>query len=125
MSRAIGRAHSSFWSGSASRTRRQATLAHRAGGRIMERTEGQPETGIGRQWQRRLAVELLVGIVLSIVLALVVGLAGGAMTVPAEPPAMRMIVPMVDEVPEDLDPRDPLVRCTTFETHTRCIREQS
>jgi hypothetical protein len=121
----IGEPHSSCWSGGASPTRRQATLAPQAGGQIMERPEGQPESGIGQEWRQGLAVELLVGIVLSIVLALMVGLAGGAMTVPAAPPAVRVIVPIVDEVPVDLDPRDPLVRCTTFETHTHCVREAS
>ena len=125
MSRAIGRAHSSSWSGSASRTRRQATLAHQAGGQIMERPEGQPETGVGQHWQQGLAVELVVGIALSIILALVVVLAGGAMTVSPAPAARTVIVPVIEEAPQDLDPRDPLVRCETFETHTRCIREQS
>ena len=91
----------------------------------MERPEGQPETDIGQERQRGLAVDLLVGIVLSIVLALIVGMAGGAMTEPADPPAIRMPVPIVDEVPEDLDPRDPLVRCTQFVTHLHCVREQS
>lgn len=91
----------------------------------MEQPEGQPETGTGWQQQRGLAVELLVGIVLSIVLALVVGLAGGAMTAPPDAPAVRMIVPIVEEEAEDMDPRDPLVVCTVFVDHTRCAREPS
>ena len=73
-----------------------------------------------------MAVELAVGVVLSIVLALIVALAGGAMTLPPEPvnrPAI--LVPVYDAEPEDLDPRDPLVRCTVLETHTHCIREAS
>lgn len=91
----------------------------------MERPKGQPETDIGQGRQRGLAVDLLVGIVLSVILALIVGMAGGAMTAPADPPAIRMPVPIVDEEPEDLDPRDPLVRCEQFVTHLRCVREPS
>ena len=93
---------------------------------MMERPEAQPETGAGRGWQRGLPVELLVGIVLSVILAALVGLAGGAMTAPPEAPAVRLIMPIVNEMPpQDFDPRDPLVRCTQFETHLHCVREES
>lgn len=91
----------------------------------MERPEGQSETGIGRSWRQGLAVELLVGIVLSVILAVAVALAGGVMTAAPEPSTRPLVVPVIEEEPRDLDPRDPLVRCETFETHTRCIREAS
>ena len=91
----------------------------------MERSEGQPETGVRRSWQRGIALELLVGIVLSVILAVAVALAGGGMTAAPAPSAKPLIVPVIEEAPQDLDPRDPLVRCETFETHTRCVREAS
>ena len=91
----------------------------------MEQPEGQPETGTGRSWQRGLAVELLVGIILSVILAAVVALAGGGMTASPEPTTKLLIVPIIEEEPRDLDPRDPLVRCEVFEMHMRCIREAS
>ena len=93
----------------------------------MEEHGGRAE--IGAEWQqwRGLAVELLVGAVLSIVLALMVALTGSAITAPPAPaPAARtVIVPVIKEELEDLNPRDPLVRCTVFETHTHCVREAS
>jgi hypothetical protein len=105
--------------------RRQATLAQQAGGRVMEGPEGQSETRIGRSWRRGLVLELLVGIVLSVILAVAVALAGGTMTTAPEPATGPVIVPVIEDESRDLDPRDPLVRCETFETHTRCIREES
>lgn len=95
--------------------RRQTTLAQQADNRIMEKPEE----------QRGLPVELVVGIILSVVVASIVALAGGAMTSSPELPARTTIVPVIEQDSEDLDPRDPLVRCTVFETHTHCIREAS
>ena len=92
----------------------------------MERPEGQAETGLAWQQWRGPAVELAVGIVLSVVLALMVALAGREMTGPAEGSIRTPIYPLVDELPpRDPDPRDPLVRCTVFVTHTHCVREPS
>lgn len=92
----------------------------------MERPEGQSETGGGQARQRGLAGELLVGIVLSVILAALVMVAGSAMTAPPEAPVIRIDLPIFDELPpQDLDPRDPLVLCTQFETHLHCVREAS
>ncbi len=76
-------------------------------------------------WPRGLAVELMVATVLSVILALMVALAGSAMTASPEPSTRTLIVPIFEEEPGDPDPRDPLVRCTVFVTHTHCIREAS
>jgi hypothetical protein len=92
----------------------------------MEETGAQNETAHLRQPRHGLAVELTVGIVFSIILALMVALAGSAMTSsPDRPVITTMIVPIVDEEVEDLDPRDPLVMCTVFVDHTKCAREPS
>ena len=91
----------------------------------MEQPNGRPETRIGQSGSQGLPVEVVVGIALSIILALMVALAGSAMTVQPAPTARTVIVPVIEEKPEDPDPRDPLVRCTVFETHTHCVREAS
>jgi hypothetical protein len=91
----------------------------------MVTSEAWTENGIGRGWPRGLPVEVVVGIVLSVILALVIALVGGAMTAPPTPDARTITVPAIEDEPVDLDPRDPLVRCTVFDTHTHCIREQS
>jgi hypothetical protein len=64
-------------------------------------------------------------IVLSIILAVIVGLAGTRMTSSPAPSVKTVSVPIVEEEPEDLDPRDPLVMCTVFVDHTKCAREPS
>jgi hypothetical protein len=91
----------------------------------MEQQGGRPETVFGQSRQRGLAVELVIGTVLSIILALVVALAGSAMASTPAPSVKTVIVPIVEEELEDLDPRDPLVMCTVFVDHTKCAREAS
>lgn len=84
---------------------------------------GRHGAGSGQSRRRSLAVELLVGITLSIILALVVALAGAAMNESSVPVDRATIVPALEAENEDLDPRDPLVICTQYVTHTHCVRE--
>ena len=80
----------------------------------------------GVQGYAGLVIELLVGSVVSgLVAALIVGFSTATAPV-AGPPAVSIPAPELHrEIKEDLDPRDPLVRCTPLETHTHCIREAS
>ncbi|HZO25667.1 MAG TPA: hypothetical protein VFH48_06695 [Chloroflexota bacterium] len=93
-----------------------------AGSQVVERHGA----GNGQHRRRGVAVELAIGVVLSVILALVVALAGGAMNESGESTVRNnVIVPVIEVEIQDLDPRDPLVRCTVLETHTHCIREAS
>ena len=76
----------------------------------------------GVQGYAGLVIELLVG---SVVSALIVGFSTATAPV-AGPPAVSIPAPELHrEIKEDLDPRDPLVRCTPLETYTHCTREAS
>ena len=73
-----------------------------------------------------LVVELLVGSVVSaLVAALIVGVSTARVPAAGPPPISIPAPELQRETGDDLDPRDPLVRCTPLETHTHCIREAS
>jgi hypothetical protein len=73
------------------------------------------------------ATELLLGwVVAALAAAMIVGFT--ASVAPADAPASMRTIVMPEgasDVGEDLDPRDPLVMCTVFATHTKCAREES
>lgn len=91
----------------------------------MVTSEAWTELESGRGWLRGLPTEAVVSVVLSIILALGIALAGAMIRVPRTPDSSTIVAPVLEDGPEDLDPRDPLVRCEVFDTHTRCIREES
>ena len=74
-----------------------------------------------------LAAELLLGwIVAALAAAMIVSFSASIVPANAPPSPLSIVAPERDpEIGEDLDPRDPLVRCTQFETHLHCIREPS
>ena len=89
------------------------------------RTEASRESGV----QTGLALELLLGTLVAAVIAMAIVAASGAevglQDVPTQERRTTIIPQLRPEEAEDLDPRDPLVRCMVFETHTRCVREET
>ena len=85
-----------------------------------------PVLQAGIQGYAGLVVELLVGsIVSALVAVLIIGFSTATAPV-AGPPLVSIPAPELHrEMNEDLDPHDPLVRCTMLETHTHCVREAS
>ena len=74
-----------------------------------------------------LAKELVFGwIVAGLAAAMIVGFTASVAPSDAFPSTQMMIVLEADsDAGLDLDPRDPLVMCTVFATHTKCAREES
>jgi hypothetical protein len=78
----------------------------------------------GLQGQLGLAVELLFGwVVAALVAAAIVGLSTAIAPLDGPSPLPIVVPDLNVEMSEDLDPRDPLVKCTVFMTHTHCVRE--
>ena len=81
---------------------------------------------VGSQPLIGLAGELLLGSIISaLVAALIVGFSTVSVPAGGPPPASFTTSDPNHETGPDLDPRDPLVLCTQFATHTRCVREES
>src|SRR5262245_24116892 len=74
-----------------------------------------------------LVPELVFGWILAVLAAaMIVGFTASIAPGAAPPSPRVMVAPEeVSDVGEDLDPRDPLVMCTVFATHTKCAREES
>jgi len=89
------------------------------------RTEASPESGV----RTGIALELLLSTIVAAVIAMTVVAASGADVGPRDVPSLERrstVVPQLHpEQADDLDPRNPLVRCTVYETHTRCVREET
>lgn len=97
------------------------------GGRPGPVAGGGPGLRSGMQGHLGLAVDLLFGWIVAVLAAATV-VSFGASIAPADaPPSPRTVVASErsPELGEDLDPRDPLVLCTVFVTHTKCAREES
>jgi hypothetical protein len=85
-------------------------------------------SGQDRQRGGRLgfAAELLLGWVVAALVALTIVILSASIVPTEDPSSLPITVPRSGpELTDDLDPRDPLVECTVYETHTRCIREPS
>jgi hypothetical protein len=103
-------------------------LAARSGERGAGEAAGRVSALHSGAWSHvGLATELLFGWIVAVLAAtMIVGFT--ASVAPADVPASTrtIVVPEgASDVGEDLDPRDPLVMCTVFATHTKCAREES
>jgi hypothetical protein len=92
---------------------------------VARRTEASGEPGV----QTGLGLQLLLSTIVAAVIAMaIVGVSGpevGQRDVPTLERRSTIIPQLRPEQADDLDPRDPLVRCMVYETHTRCIREET
>jgi hypothetical protein len=89
------------------------------------RTEASGEPAV----QTGLALELLLSTIVAAAIAMTIVAVSGSEVGPGDIPTLERhstIIPQLrPEEAEDLDPRDPLVLCTVYETHTRCVREET
>jgi hypothetical protein len=92
---------------------------------VASRTEASPESGA----QTGLALELLLSAIVAASIAMAIVAASRAEAGPRDIPTLKRRVTIIPQLrpkeAEDLDPRDPLVRCMAYDTHTRCVREET
>jgi hypothetical protein len=70
------------------------------------------------------AVDLLLGWVVAALIAMTIVYLSATIVPDDDTSSLPITVPRSGpELTDDLDPRDPLVECTMYEAHTRCIRE--
>jgi hypothetical protein len=74
-------------------------------------------------------LELLLSTIVAAAIAMTIVAVSGSEVGPGDIPTLERhstIIPKLrPEEAEDLDPRDPLVLCTVYETHTHCVREET